>query len=189
MQTLFVVTGPTAVGKTDVTLRMAEMLGVPVINADSRQMFAEIPIGTAAPTANQQARVRHLFVGTLHLTDYYSASKYESDVLSLLLPPGELSHAPHALMSGGSMMYIDAVCDGIDDIPTIDDETRRLLKQRLETEGLERLLEELRVLDPAYYQIVDRRNTRRVVHALEICYMTWRTYTSFRTNTPWERPF
>ena len=189
MQTLFVVTGPTAVGKTDVTLHLAEMLGVPVINADSRQMYAEIPIGTAAPTPSQMARVKHLFVGTLHLTDYYSASKYESDVLSLLQPPGELSHSPHALMSGGSMMYIDAVCDGIDDIPTIDDETRRLLKQRLETEGLERLLEELRVLDPEYYQIVDRKNTRRVVHALEICYMTGRTYTSFRTNTPRERPF
>ena len=189
MQTLFVVTGPTAVGKTDVTLHLAEMLGVPIINADSRQMYAEIPIGTAAPTPSQMARVKHLFVGTLHLTDYYSASKYESDVLSLLQPPGELSHSPHALMSGGSMMYIDAVCDGIDDIPTIDDETRRLLKQRLETEGLERLLEELRVLDPEYYQIVDRKNTRRVVHALEICYMTGRTYTSFRTNTPRERPF
>lgn len=189
MQTLFVVTGPTAVGKTEVTLHLAEMLGVPVINADSRQMYAEIPIGTAAPTPSQMARVKHLFVGTLHLTDYYSASKYESDVLSLLLPPGELSHSPHALMSGGSMMYIDAVCDGIDDIPTIDDETRKLLKQRLETEGLERLLEELRVLDPEYYQIVDRKNTRRVVHALEICYMTGRTYTSFRTNTPRERPF
>ena len=172
MQTLFVVTGPTAVGKTDVTLHLAEMLGVPVINADSRQMYAEIPIGTAAPTPSQMARVKHLFVGTLHLTDYYSASKYESDVLSLLQPPGELSHSPHALMSGGSMMYIDAVCDG-----------------RLETEGLERLLEELRVLDPEYYQIVDRKNTRRVVHALEICYMTGRTYTSFRTNTPRERPF
>lgn len=189
MQTLFVVTGPTAVGKTDVTLHLAEMLGVPVINADSRQMYAEIPIGTAAPTPSQMARVKHLFVGTLHLTDYYSASKYESDVLSLLQPPGELSHSPHALMSGGSMMYIDAVCDGIDDIPTIDDETRRLLKQRLETEGLERLLEELRVLDPEYYQIVDRKNTRRVVHALEICYMTGRSYTSFRTNTPRVRPF
>ena len=189
MQTLFVVTGPTAVGKTDVTLHLAEMLGVPIINADSRQMYAEIPIGTAAPTSSQMARVKHLFVGTLHLTDYYSASKYESDVLSLLQPPGELSHSPHALMSGGSMMYIDAVCDGIDDIPTIDDETRRLLKQRLETEGLERLLEELRVLDPEYYQKVDRKNTRRVVHALEICYMTGRTYTSFRTNTPRERPF
>lgn len=189
METLFVVTGPTAVGKTELTLRVAEMLGVPVINADSRQLFKEIPIGTAAPTAEQQQRVRHFLVGTLSLTDYYSASKYENDVLSLLTPPGELSAMPHALMSGGSMMYIDAVCDGIDDIPTVDDDTRSMLKQRLEEEGLERLLEELRLLDPEYYRIVDRKNTRRVVHALEICYMTGRSYMSYRTNKHKERPF
>ena len=189
METLFVVSGPTAVGKTELTLRIAELLGIPVVNADSRQLYREIPIGTAAPTAEQQKRVRHYFVGTLGLTDYYSASKYESDVLGLLMHPGELSSMPYALMSGGSMMYIDAVCDGIDDIPTVDDETRSLLKHRLEEEGLERLIEELRLLDPEYYSIVDRKNTRRVVHALEICYMTGRTYTSFRTNKRRERPF
>ncbi len=189
METLFVVTGPTAVGKTELTLRIAELLGVPVINADSRQLYREIPIGTAAPTFEQQERVRHYFVGTLGLADYYSASKYENDVLSLLTPPGELSSMPYALMSGGSMMYIDSVCDGIDDIPTVDADTRSMLKQRLEMEGLERLLEELRLLDPDYYRIVDRKNTRRVVHALEICYMTGRTYTSYRTNKRRERPF
>ena len=189
METLFVVTGPTAVGKTELTLRIAELLGVPVINADSRQLYREIPIGTAAPTSEQQERVRHYFVGTLGLADYYSASKYENDVLSLLTPPGELSSMPYALMSGGSMMYIDSVCDGIDDIPTVDADTRSMLKQRLEMEGLERLLEELRLLDPDYYRIVDRKNTRRVVHALEICYMTGRTYTSYRTNKRRERPF
>ena len=183
------VTGPTAVGKTELTLRIAELLGVPVINADSRQLYREIPIGTAAPTSEQQERVRHYFVGTLGLADYYSASKYENDVLSLLTPPGELSSMPYALMSGGSMMYIDSVCDGIDDIPTVDADTRSMLKQRLEMEGLERLLEELRLLDPDYYRIVDRKNTRRVVHALEICYMTGRTYTSYRTNKRRERPF
>ena len=189
METLFVVTGPTAVGKTELTLRIAELLGVPVINADSRQLYREIPIGTAAPTSEQQERVRHYFVGTLGLADYYSASKYENDVLSLLTPPGELSSMPYALMSGGSMMYIDSVCDGIDDIPTVDADTRSMLKQRLEVEGLERLLEELRLLDPDYYRIVDRKNTRRVVHALEICYMTGRTYTSYRTNKRRERSF
>ncbi len=189
MDTLFVVTGPTAVGKTDISLRLAHHLGVPIINADSRQIFAEIPIGTAAPTPSQQEDVRHYFVGSHHLTDYYSASKYEQDVLSLLTPPGALSSMPWALMSGGSMMYIDAVCNGIDDIPTVDEETRNLLKHRLSTEGLERLVEELRVLDPAYYQIVDRRNTRRVVHALEICYMTGTTYTSFRKSATKPREF
>ena len=183
------ITGPTAVGKSELCLRVARHLGVPIINADSRQLYADIPIGTAAPTREQMSEVQHYFVGTLRLTDYYSASMYEQDVLALLQPPGALSHHPHALLSGGSMMYIDAVCDGIDDIPTIDDETRSLLRQRLEEEGLERLVEELRVTDPEYYAVVDRKNTRRVVHALEICYMTGRTYTSFRVRQQKPRDF
>ena len=148
METLFVVTGPTAVGKTAITLHIAERLRVPIINADSRQIYADIPIGTAAPTAAQQSKVKHYFVGILRLTDYYSASMYEQQVTSLLQPGGELSSSPVALLSGGSMMYIDAVCDGIDDIPTIDDDTRKLLRHRLEIEGLERLVEELRIVDP-----------------------------------------
>ena len=189
METLFVVTGPTAVGKTAITLRIAERLGVPIINADSRQIYADIPIGTAAPTAAQQSKVKHYFVGILRLTDYYSASMYEQQVMSLLQPGGELSSSPVALLSGGSMMYIDAVCDGIDDIPTIDDDTRKLLRHRLEIEGLERLVEELRIVDPDYYGIVDRKNTRRVVHALEICYMTGKPYTSFRVRQQKPRSF
>ena len=189
MRTLFVVTGPTAVGKTRVSLLLARHLGVPILNADSRQLFAELPIGTAAPTAEEQAAVRHYFVGTHHIGDYYSASMFERDVLALLLPPGELSGHPCALLSGGSMMYIDAVCDGIDDIPTIDGDTRTLLRHRLADEGLERLVEELRLLDPEYFAIVDRKNTRRVVHALEIIHMTGRTYTSFRQGEPHSRPF
>ena len=182
MKTLFVVTGPTAVGKTAITLRIAEQLGVPIINADSRQLYADIPIGTAAPTAEQLERVKHYFVGVLGLTDYYSASMYEQQVMSLIGTNGELSSHTVGLMSGGSMMYIDAVCDGIDDIPTIDEETRQHLRQRLEEDGLERLVEELRIADPDYYAIVDRKNTRRVVHALEICYMTGKPYTSFRVR-------
>ena len=189
METLFVVTGPTAVGKTAITLHIAERLRVPIINADSRQIYADIPIGTAAPTAAQQSKVKHYFVGILRLTDYYSASMYEQQVMSLLQPGGELSSSPVALLSGGSMMYIDAVCDGIDDIPTIDDDTRKLLRHRLEIEGLERLVEELRIVDPDYYGIVDRKNTRRVVHALEICYMTGKPYTSFRVRQQKPRSF
>ena len=189
METLFVVTGPTAVGKTAITLHIAERLGVPIINVDSRQIYADIPIGTAAPTAAQQSKVKHYFVGILRLTDYYSASMYEQQVMSLLQPGGELSSSPVALLSGGSMMYIDAVCDGIDDIPTIDDDTRKLLRHRLEEEGLERLVEELRIVDPDYYGIVDRKNTRRVVHALEICYMTGKPYTSFRVRQQKPRSF
>lgn len=187
MNTLVVLLGPTGVGKTEVALQIAEHLQSPIINADSRQLFAEIPIGTAAPTKEQQERVKHYFVGTLHLTDYYSAAKYEEDVLQLL---NQLFNQQQmALLSGGSMMYIDAVCQGIDDIPTVDEATRRLMKRKLETEGLDALVAELKVLDPEHYKIVDLHNPRRVAHALEICHMTGNTYTSYRKNTKKIRPF
>lgn len=187
MNALVVVLGPTGVGKTELCLQIAEHLQVPIINADSRQIFQELPIGTAAPTQEQQRRVKHYFVGNHHLEDYYSASLYEADVLSLL--PRLFATRHTALLTGGSMMYIDAVCKGIDDIPTIDDGTREWMKKRLAQEGLPRLVEELKVLDPEHYQIVDKNNPRRVVHALEICHMTGKTYTSFRTNSTKERPF
>lgn len=188
-KTLVVLLGPTGVGKTDLSIRLADTFRMPIINADSRQIFSEIPIGTAAPTAEQLARVKHYFVGTHQLTDYYSASAYEQDVLRLFKPQPEGEGLEMALLTGGSMMYIDAVCNGIDDIPTVDDQTRDWMKQRLADEGLPALVEELRTLDPEHYEIVDRQNPRRVVHALEICHMTGRTYTSFRTNTKKERPF
>ena len=184
-KTLIVVTGPTGVGKTEATLRLAEHFGVPVINADSRQIFAEIPIGTAAPTAAQQARVRHYFVGNHHLDDYYSASLFEEDVLKII---NEAS-SKVSLLSGGSMMYIDAVCKGIDDIPTIRPEVRQEMMQLLESEGLEKMCELLHEWDPEHWTVVDRNNPRRVIHALEICKQTGRTYTSFRSNTIKERPF
>ena len=186
-KTLIVITGPTAVGKTELCLDIAKYFGIPIINADSRQIYREIKIGTAAPTEEQLRQVRHYFVGTQSLTDYYSASIYEQEVLSLL--DTLFLTSDYALLSGGSMMYIDAVCNGIDDIPTVDDETRNTLKKRLADEGLESLCEELRILDPEHYEVVDKKNPRRVVHALEICLMTGRTYTSFRTNEPKVRPF
>ena len=186
-KTLIVLTGPTAVGKTAVSLDIAKHFGIPVINADSRQIFKELIIGTARPTETEMQEVRHYFVGTLSIDDYYSASLYEQQVLELL--DKEFQSHDYALLSGGSMMYIDAVCDGIDDIPTIDDDTRALMKQRLKEEGLEALVEELKRLDPEYYEIVDRQNPRRVVHALEICVMTGKTYTSFRKRSKKERPF
>ena len=187
MNTLVVLLGPTGVGKTALSFAIAERLGSPILSADSRQLYAEIPIGTAAPTKEEQERVQHYFIGTHRLTDYYSAAQYEIDVLRLT---DELfkSH-PTLLLTGGSMMYIDAVCKGIDDIPTVDDITRRTLLDRYEKEGLEPLVNELRLLDPEYYRIVDLKNPKRVIHALEICYMTGRTYTSFRTQTTKERPF
>lgn len=172
-------------GKTEATLRLAEHFDVPVINADSRQIFSEIPIGTAAPTAAQQARVRHYFVGNHHLEDYYSASLFEEDVLKII---NEAS-SKVSLLSGGSMMYIDAVCKGIDDIPTIRPEVRQEMMQLLESEGLEKMCELLHEWDPEHWAVVDRNNSRRVIHALEICKQTGRTYTSFRSNTIKERPF
>lgn len=172
-------------GKTEATLRLAEHFDVPVINADSRQIFSEIPIGTAAPTAAQQARVRHYFVGNHHLEDYYSASLFEEDVLKII---NEAS-SKVSLLSGGSMMYIDAVCKGIDDIPTIRPEVRQEMMQLLESEGLGKMCELLHKWDPEHWAVVDRNNPRRVIHALEICKQTGRTYTSFRSNTIKERPF
>lgn len=193
MKTLIVIIGPTGVGKTELCLTIARHLKTPIINADSRQIFADLPIGTCAPTPEQQATVKHYFVGNHHLQDYYSAAKFEQDALSLIsrLFNGEEDDIQHdtALMSGGSMMYIDAVCKGIDNIPTVDDQTRQLMKQRLATEGLEALVDELKQLDPEHWKIVDRNNPRRVIHALEICHMTGRTYTSFRTNSIKHRPF
>ena len=186
-KTLVVILGPTGVGKTDTCIRVAKHFNVPIINADSRQIFQEIPIGTAAPTQVQQQEIIHYFVGNHHLDDYYSASMYEQDVLSLL--EKLFTSQDIALMSGGSMMYIDAVCNGIDDIPTVDEQTRQWMKQRLHDEGLAALVEELRQLDPIHYDFVDKNNPRRVVHALEICHMTGKTYTSFRTNKIKERPF
>ena len=166
---------------------IAQHYGIPVINADSRQIYRDLKIGTAAPTEEQLRQVRHYFVGTLALDDYYSASMYEEQAIALLHQLFQTSD--YALLSGGSMMYIDAVCNGIDDIPTVDAETRATMKQRLAEEGLEALVEELRQMDTEHYAIVDRKNPRRVVHALEICHMTGRTYTSFRKNEKKQRPF
>ena len=185
MKTLVVITGPTGVGKTELCLSLAEQYGIDIINADSRQIYQEIPIGTAAPTPEQQKRVKHHFVGTKSLTEYYSAAMYEQDVMQLL----EDTNAEVALMTGGSMMYIDAVCNGIDDIPTVSDEIRVEMKHRLETEGLDSLVEELHRLDPKHWETVDRRNPRRIVHALEICHQTGHPYSTLLTGNKKKRPF
>lgn len=184
---LLVLLGPTGVGKTALSLELAERFRTSIISADSRQLYADLPIGTAAPTPDQLARVPHHMVGTLQLTDYYSAARYEEEVMQLLNDLFQKHHV--VILTGGSMMYIDAVCKGIDDIPTVDDVTRRTLLERYEREGLDPLVAELRLLDPDYYQVVDLKNPKRIIHALEICYMTGRTYTSFRTNAVKQRPF
>lgn len=185
MQTLIVILGPTGVGKTELCVAIAQHLNCDIINCDSRQLFRDIPIGTAAPTAQQREKVRHHFVGTLELTDYFSASEYEQAVMKLL---SEHS-SKNFVLTGGSMMYIDAVCNGIDEMPTINEELREDLKKRLASEGLESLVEELHELDPKHWETVDRKNPRRILHALEICHQTGLPYSSFMNRTKKERPF
>lgn len=184
---LLVLLGPTGTGKTELSLQLAETFGAPIISADSRQLYRDLSIGTAAPSPEQQARVRHYMVGTLAPEDYYSASRFEEEVLALL----EKLFATHpvVLMAGGSMMYIDAICKGLDEIPTVTPDIRKALWVQYEQEGLAFLLEELKTADPVHYQKIDRRNHKRVIHALEICRMTGRPYSSFCTRAVRERPF
>ena len=182
--TVFVLLGPTAVGKTALSLQIAEMLGMPIINCDSRQIYREIPVCTAAPTADEQARVQHYFVGTHGLEDAYSAAQYETDVMRLFAScPGDY------LLSGGSMMYIDAVTKGIDDMPQADPAIRERLRRQYEAEGLQPLLLQLEQLDPAYYASVDRQNPQRVIHGLEMCLTTGQPFSTFHTGRSKERPF
>lgn len=187
MNTLLVLLGPTGVGKTEWSLRVAEELKTPIISADSRQVYRGLTIGTAAPTAEQLQRVPHYFVGTLSPGDYYSASEYEEEVLALL---GRLHQEhPVVVMTGGSMMYIDAVCNGIDAIPTIDEGLRNDLQQLYRKEGLDPIRRQLKILDPVFYNEVDLKNPKRVIHALEVCLMAGKPYSSLRTNPRKQRPF
>lgn len=187
MPTLLVLCGPTGVGKTELALTLAQRLNTVILNADSRQLYRDLPIGTAAPTPEQLARVKHYFVGTLALTDYYSAARYEEDALAFLQQLF-LQHDT-VILSGGSMLYIDAVCRGIDEMPTITPTTRENVRQQLTREGLPALVEQLKRLDPTYCNGLDLCNTKRVVHALEICLQTGQPYSSFRTQTLRKRPF
>lgn len=174
-------------GKTDLCIRLAHLFSAPIVNADSRQVYREMKIGTARPDEAELAQARFYFVGNLSITDYYSAARYEQDALRLLAELFRTSD--YVILSGGSMMYVDAVVKGIDDIPTVPDDIRAEMKQRLESEGLEALGDELKKLDSEYHAIVDLKNPRRVLHALEICHSTGRTYTSFRVRACKPRPF
>lgn len=184
---LFVLLGPTAVGKTAFSLRLAELLEAPILNCDSRQIYRDIPICTAAPTAGELSLVEHHFAGMKSLDETYSAAQYEADVMALLEP--FFGTDRHFILSGGSMMYLDAVCRGIDDMPQADPAIRARLRALLEAEGLNPLLAQLRELDPIYYNNVDRRNPQRVLHGLEMCLTTGRPFSSFRTGQAKARPF
>lgn len=183
MKTLLLIVGPTGVGKTELSLRVAERFGCPIISCDSRQIYRDIPIGTAAPTAEEQARVKHYFVATHALEDNYNAGQYERDALALL---DEL-FATHdvVVMTGGSMLYADAVCKGLDDLPTVPEEIRK----EIATKSLEELQHEVQRLDPDYWQEVDQQNPARLAHCIEICITTGKPYSTLRTQTIKERPF
>lgn len=187
MKRLIVLLGPTGVGKTALSLNLAEYYHSSIISADSRQFYRGLEIGTAAPIGEQLQRVPHHLVGMLDVADYYSASEFERDALNLIAG----LHREHdtVIASGGSMMYIDALCNGIDDVPTIDENLRKELYDLYEEKGLEPIRAQLRVLDPAFYDEVDLKNYKRVIHALEVCLMTGKPYSSFRTKTKKERPF
>lgn len=185
MKKLIVLLGPTGVGKTELSLKLAEQLHASIVSADSRQLYRGLTIGTAAPTSEQLSRVKHYMVGDLDVTDYYSASEFEQDALKIIdkLPDD------YIILSGGSMMYIDAICKGIDDIPTIDEELRQDVYKLFEKEGLEAIQSQLKLLDPTFYDQVDLKNYKRVIHALEVCLMTGKPYSSLRTNKVKKRPF
>lgn len=184
---LIVLVGPTGVGKTELSLSIAKHFKTDILSADSRQLYDKLKIGTAAPTPEQMATVPHHFVGTLGLQDYYSAAQYELEVINLL--DNLFLKNNTQLLTGGSMMYVDAVCKGIDDIPTVDEDSRQMTLDRYEKLGLEQICAELKLLDPTYYEQVDLKNYKRVLHALEICYMTGKPYSSFLTQKDKDRPF
>ena len=185
--TLIVITGPTGSGKTALSIALARELGCHILSADSRQLYRDIPIGTAAPTADELAAAPHHFVGTLALEDYYSAAQYEEDALALLQELWKTS--PYAVMCGGSMMYIDAVTRGIDELPTITSEIRQQAMAMYHEGGLPLLQETLKRIDPVYYEQVDLNNHKRLVHAIEITLQAGVPYSSLRTGQVKQRPF
>ena len=186
-KSLLLIVGPTGVGKTELSLRVAERYGCPIVNCDSRQLFRHIPIGTAAPTAEEQARVKHYFVATRELEEDYNAGQYERDAMALL----ETLFRTHevVVMVGGSMLYGDAVCKGLDDLPNVPADIRQEVQQQFETQGLAWLQSEVQRLDPDYWEIVDQQNPARLAHCVELCLATGRPYSDLRTGEQKTRPF
>ncbi len=187
MKTLIVILGATGVGKTESSIALAQKYNCPIISADSRQFYRELPIGTAAPTKKDLMAVKHYFVGSHSITDIYNAGMYEKDTILLLQTIFQKKKV--ALLVGGSMMYIDAVCNGLDDIPTVKDEIRNDWKEKYRQKGLEYIQNQLKKIDPKHYQSVDLKNPKRILHALEICTQTGRPYSTFRTGKIKQRDF
>lgn len=187
MKTLLVLLGPTGVGKTDLSIEIARYFDTSVISCDSRQIYKEMRIGTAVPSAEQLAAVQHFFIQTISVQDYYNSWQFEVEALSRIRELFETRDV--VLMTGGSMLYIDAVCKGIDDIPTIAPELRAELMEIFKREGLEPIQAMLKELDPVFYGQVDLNNGKRVLHAVEVCKMAGVPYSSLRTNTPKDRGF
>ena len=186
-KTLVLLLGPTGVGKTELSLRLAEHYGCPIVNCDSRQVFRGIPIGTAAPTAEEQARVKHYFVATRGPEEDYNAGQYERDAIALL----DKLFRTHevVIMTGGSMLYADAVCKGLDDLPSVPAEIRKEVQESYRKGGLEWLQAEVQRLDPDYWEEVDRSNPARLAHCVELSLVTGKPYSSLRTHSAKERPF
>lgn len=184
---LVVVTGPTASGKTALAVELACHYGSEIISADSRQIFKDIPIGTAAPSAEERGRAVHHLVGILELDAYYSAARFEADALALL--PSIWAKSPVAIVCGGSMMYVDALVRGIDDMPEVSDSVRMYVKRMYDDHGIDGVLAQLRIVDPDYYDKVDKANTRRVMHAVELSLQAGRPYSSLLSGRERKRPF
>ena len=181
-KTLVLILGPTGVGKTELSLRVAEHFGSPILSCDSRQIYRAIPIGTAAPTAEEQARVKHYFIATHELNEDYNAGQYERDAIALM---EELFRAHDILvMTGGSMLYADAVCNGLDDLPAVPDEIRKEVTRLYQEKGLVWLQSEVQRLDPAYWNEVDRQNPARLIHCVELCLTTGKPYSSLLSKKP-----
>ena len=187
MKTLLLILGPTGVGKTELALRVAQRYGCPIVSCDSRQIFREIPIGTAAPTAEEQQRVKHYFVGERSIDEDYNAGQYERDALQLLAT----LFAQHevVVMTGGSMLYADAVCKGLDDLPSVPPSVRADVQREYETKGLAWLQSEVQRLDPAYWAEVDQQNPARLAHCVELSRVTGQPYSALRSHTAKARPF
>ena len=187
MNKLIIITGPTAVGKTSVTIEVAKTMHTEIISCDSRQMYREMRIGTAVPTVDELAAVPHHFIGNLSIHDYYNVSMFEQECLQLL--DKLFLKYQTVVMTGGSGLYIDALCKGIDDFPTVDTEIRRTVAGWFETEGIEYLRRQLKMLDPEHHAKVDLRNHKRIMKAIEVSLQTGKPYSSFLTAQQQKRPF